>query len=58
MEGNTSIKRKRFSTEQIVAVLKQVTEENVRLKRLVAELSLDKAVLQGVLSKKFPRQRS
>ena len=93
------MKRKRFSTEQIVAVLKQaelglpvadlirqvgiteqtfyrwkrqygglesdqvrelkqVTEENARLKRLVAELSLDKAVLQDVLSKKFPSQRS
>lgn len=93
------MKKKRFSTEQIVAVLKQaelglpvpdlirqigiseqtfyrwkrqygglesdqvrelkqVVEENGRLKRLVAELSLDKAVLQDVLSKKFPGQRS
>lgn len=93
------MKRKRFSTEQIAAVLKQaemgmpvadlirqvgiseqtfyrwkrqfgglesdqvrelkqVVEENTRLKRLVAELSLDKAVLQDVLSKKFPGQRS
>lgn len=92
------MKRKRFSTEQIVAVLKQaelglpvadlvrqvgiteqtfyrwkrqygglesdqvrelkqVVEENVRLKKLVAELSLDKAVLQDVLSKKFPGRR-
>jgi len=93
------MKRKRFSVEQIVAVLKQaelglpvaelirqvgiteqtfyrwkrqygglesdqvrelkqVVEENARLKKLVAELSLDKAVLQDVLSKKFPGQRS
>lgn len=93
------MKRQRFSTEQIVAVLKQaelglpvadlirqvgiseqtfyrwkrqygglesdqvrelkqVVEENARLKRLVAELSLDKAVLQDVLSKKFPGHRS
>ena len=93
------MKRKRFSTEQIVAVLKQaelglpvadlirqigiseqtfyrwkrqyggleseqvrelkqVVEENARLKRLVAELSLDKPVLQDVLSKKFPGHRS
>lgn len=93
------MKRQRFSTEQIVAVLKQaelgmpiadlirrvgiteqtfyrwkkqhaglesdqvrelkqVVEENARLKRLVGELSLDKAVLQDVLSKKFPGQRS
>ena len=41
-----------------VRELKQVVEENARLKRLVAELSLDKAVLQDVLSKKFPGQRS
>lgn len=93
------MKRKRFSTEQIVAVLKQaemgllvadlirqvgiteqtfyrwkrqfgglesdqvrelkqVVEENARLRRLLAELSLDKAVPQDVLSKKFPGQRS
>ncbi len=88
------MKRKRFSVEQIVAVLKQaemgmpvsdlirqlgiaeqtcsrwkkryagleseqvrqakqVQEETIRLKRLVAELSLDKVMLQDVLSKKF-----
>lgn len=41
-----------------VRELKQVLEENTRLKKLVAELSLDKAVLQDVLSKKFPGQRS
>ena len=41
-----------------VRELKQVIDENVRLKKLVAELSLDKAVLQDVLSKKFPGQRS
>lgn len=93
------MKRKRYSTEQIVAALKQVelglpvadlvrqlgvseqtyyrwkrayggleseqvrelrqiVEENARLKKLVAELSLDKAVLQDVLSKKFPGRRS
>ena len=88
------MKRKRFSVEQIVGVLKQaelgvpvaelirqvgITEqtlyrwkkqykgletdqvrqfkqlqdENARLKRLVAELSLDKTMLQDVLSKKL-----
>ena len=92
------MKRKRFSTEQIVAVLKQaemgmgvadlirqigiseqtfyrwkkqygglqseqvrelkqLSEENARLKKLVAELSLDKSVLQNVFSKKFSGQR-
>ena len=41
-----------------VRELKQVSEENARLKKLVAELSLDKAVLQDVLSKKFPGRGS
>ena len=40
-----------------VRELKQVQDENARLKRLVADLSLDKAVLQDVLSKKFPDRR-
>ena len=88
------MKRKRFSVEQIVAVvkqaemgisvpelirqvgiseqtfyrwkkrytglevdpvrqLKQLQEENVRLKRVVADLTLDKVMLQDVLSKKL-----
>jgi putative transposase len=33
--------------------LKQLEEENSRLKRMVADLSLDKAMLQDVLSKKL-----
>ena len=33
--------------------LKQLEEENSKLKRLVAGLSLDKAMLQDVLSKKL-----
>ena len=33
--------------------LKEVEQENSKLKRLVAELSLDKVMLQDVLSKKF-----
>lgn len=33
--------------------LKQLEEENAKLKRLVADLSLDKAMLQDVLSKKI-----
>ena len=88
------MKRKRFSVEQIVAVLKQaevgvpvtelirkvgiseqtfyrwkkqyvglevdqvrqlkqLQEENTRLKRLVADLTLDKVMLQDVLGKKL-----
>lgn len=33
--------------------LKQLEEENSRLKRLVADLSLDKTMLQDVLAKKL-----
>mgnify|MGYP003624585896 CR=1 FL=1 len=33
--------------------LKQLEEENSNLKRMVADLSLDKQMLQDVLSKKF-----
>ena len=92
------MKRKRFSVEQIVAVLKQaevgmpvadlirqvgiseqtyyrwkkqyaglqsdqvrelklLQDENGRLKKLVAELSLDKAILQDEDSKKWPGPR-
>jgi len=88
------VKRKRFSVEQITAVLqqveggvpvgdvcrqvgvseqtfyrwkkvygsmpasearevKQLREENAKLKRLVADLSLDKVMLQDVVQKKF-----
>jgi putative transposase len=93
-EGRFAVKRKRFSVEQIVAVLKQVEvgvpvaevcrqagiteqtfyrwkkqyvgleidqvrqlkqlqEENARLKRLVAELSLHKTMLQDVHAEKL-----
>ena len=88
------MKRKRFSVEQVIAVLKQaelgtpvadlirkvgiteqrfyrwkkqfqglesdqvrefkqLQEENTRLKRVVADLTLDKVMLQDVLAKKF-----
>lgn len=33
--------------------LRQLEEENTKLKKLVADLSLDKAMLQDVLSKKL-----
>jgi len=36
-----------------VRQMKQLQEENTRLKQLVAELSLDKTMLQDVLQKKF-----
>jgi len=46
-----------LQSEQVFE-LKQLFDANGRLKKLVAELSLDKAVFQDVLSKKFPGQRS
>lgn len=36
-----------------VRKLRQLEEENAKLKRLVADLSLDKAMLQDVLAKKL-----
>lgn len=46
--------KKRFAGMGVAELrrLKQLEEENCKLKRLVADLSLDKAMLQDVLSKK------
>ncbi len=33
--------------------LKQLREENAKLKRLVADLALDKVMLQDIVQKKF-----
>lgn len=43
----------RDGLERAEAQLKALEDENKRLKRLVADLSLDKAMLQDVLSKKW-----
>jgi putative transposase len=40
-----------------VRELKQLQEENARLKKLVADLSLDKAMLQDVVSTKWDGPR-
>lgn len=47
--------KKKYSGLEVdqVRQLKQMREENARLKRIVADLILDKAMLQDVLSKKF-----
>ncbi len=46
--------KKRFAGMGVAELrrLRQLEEENKKLKRLVADLSLDKAMLQDVLSKK------
>jgi putative transposase len=41
-----------LESEQVRA-FKQLQDENAKLKRLVADLSLDKVMLQDVLSKNF-----
>ena len=47
--------KKQFAGMGVVEIrrLKQLEEENAKLKRLVADLSLDKTMLQDVLRKKF-----
>ena len=47
--------KKRYAKLEMdqVRQLKQLQEENQRLKRLVADLTLDKTMLQDVLAKKF-----
>ena len=40
-----------------VREFKQLQDENVRLKKVVAELALDKAILQDVVSKEWPGPR-
>jgi putative transposase len=47
--------KKRYAKREAdqVRQLKQLQEENQRLKRLVADLTLDKTMLQDVLAKKF-----
>ena len=47
--------KKQYAGMQVEGVreLKILQDENARLKKLVAELSLDKAILQDVASKKW-----
>ena len=47
--------RKAYAGMGVVEIrrLKQLEEENAKLKRLVADLSLDKTMLQDVLRKKW-----
>ena len=50
-----SIWRKKFAGMEVSDAkrLKELEDENRRLKRVVADLTLDKQMLQDVLSKKF-----
>ena len=47
--------KKQFAGMGVVEIrrLKQLEEENAKLKRLVADLSLDKTMLQDVLRRKY-----
>jgi putative transposase len=47
--------KKKFGTMGTAEIreLRQLREENAKLKRLVADLSLDKTMLQHVISKKW-----
>ena len=47
--------KKQFAGMGVVEIrrLKQLEEDNAKLKRLVADLSLDKTMLQEVLRKKW-----
>jgi len=49
LRGGLAVRYPNFNLPQ----LKQMGEENARLKRIVADLTLDKAMLQDVLRKKF-----
>ena len=53
-EGNCKLEKK-FGGLGITELrrLRQLEEENSQLKKLVADLSLDKQILQDVLKKKF-----
>jgi len=45
--------RKKYLMPSEMKRLRQLEEENAKLKRIVADLSLDKAMLQDVISRKL-----
>lgn len=54
-EATFYARKKKFGTMGTAEIreLRQLREENSKLKRLVADLSLDKTMLQDVISKKW-----
>lgn len=54
-EQTLYIWKRRFGTQGVSEIRKrrQLEEENAKLKRLVADLSLDKIMLQDLLSRKW-----
>lgn len=54
-EATFYARKKKFGTMGTAEIreLRQLREENLKLKRLVADLSLDKTMLQDVISKKW-----
>ena len=59
-EATYDVWRKRYGQMAIAEIrrLRQLEEENSRLKQLVADLTLDKVILQEVLAKKACRPRA
>jgi len=47
------MKAKRFTEEQIIAVLKELEAENAKLKRLLADAELDNSALKDLLGRKW-----
>ena len=47
------MRKSRFSEEQITMALRQTREENRKLKGIVADLTLDRTILQEALRKKW-----
>jgi putative transposase len=54
-EATFYVWKKKYSTLALneLRELRQVREENLKLKRLVADLSLDRHILQEIVQKKF-----
>lgn len=52
------MKASNFSDAQKAFVIKQLEDENARLKKIVADLMIDREMLQDVIWRKLVRQRA
>ena len=46
--------KRRYTAEEIIGKLRELEKENLQLKKLVANLSLDNVIQKEVLGKKWP----